>query len=130
MAEEERLETIPLYDQVKNDIYEAWLSLVSIHRDIMIDIAEGYEPKKLNSFKAELVAFYGMIRTKIGYTKREKYRRLHDLKKYVRKPQDMNETEMEEFFLLFCDLIEALGITKIGKPSFEKPETAPFEPNY
>jgi len=125
--EKEELEIMPLYDQVKLDIYNSFLFLTQLRTKILTDRAEGFNPKDLNKYKGNLVAFYGFITTKINYPKGEKYQKLRELSKFITNPENITDQKAEDFYILFAELIERLGITKIGKASMSNPSTAPFE---
>lgn len=126
-SDREQLEVMPLYDLVKLDIYKAYLKLVEVRRSILIDRAEGFTPKERDTFKGELLAFYGFTITKIKYPKDKKYDMLDKLKGFVSHPKDITDMEAEEFFILFAELLEVTGITRIGRASMSDPTNAPFE---
>lgn len=126
--EKEELEIMPLYDQVKLDIYYFFRAITDLRQQVLDDRAEGYKPKQLEKYKAKLVGFFGFILTKIRYPRDKKFEKLKGLKEFVANPSNITDENAEEYYELFDELLEKLGITKIGTVSYNTPETAGFEP--
>ena len=124
---DEDLEIMPLWDMVKLDIYNAFLQISEMRKKILEDKAEGFKPKGLAKYKANLVSLYGFLIVKIHYPKGTEFDKLLNMNKRVSNPASMSDAEAEEYYLLFNLLIERLGISRIGKENMNTPDKAPFE---